>query len=133
LAFTQTLVLYVVNLAVPNFLGAVYDAHFTLVLVDDKKLNNFGLHIEIIVHVGLLRTRHSNEGNAIEFRDELVVEDGLRGKARDGPLAQGAYDGVLLALNLHRLTEESLRAEFILDRSLSLGVLALEVKREERP
>eukprot|EP00353_Schmidingerella_taraikaensis_P010044 CAMPEP_0185573704 /NCGR_PEP_ID=MMETSP0434-20130131/5343_1 /TAXON_ID=626734 ORGANISM="Favella taraikaensis, Strain Fe Narragansett Bay" /NCGR_SAMPLE_ID=MMETSP0434 /ASSEMBLY_ACC=CAM_ASM_000379 /LENGTH=206 /DNA_ID=CAMNT_0028190013 /DNA_START=938 /DNA_END=1553 /DNA_ORIENTATION=- len=84
-------------------------------------------------YVGFSAAWHSNDGDLVEADNELVAEDGLGGETGHGPLAQVADHGVLLELHLHRLAEECLRPELILNRRLRFLVLAPEVEGEESP
>lgn len=133
MSFTQARILLVVHLTVPNLLRIINNAHLALILISREELHNFDLQVKIVVHVRLLRTGHSNDGNAVKASNELIVQHGLGGEAGDSPFAQTADEGVLFTFNLHRLAKEGLRSELIVNQCLSLAGLALKVKREERP
>ena len=112
----------------PKFICVIDYSHLTLVLVECKELNNFNLQIKVEKFRWI---RHSKIRNLRQLADILIGEHRLAGKASNGPLSQISQKSVFVFLDLDRLTEEGVRAEFLrLQYILQLLILTLEVKRE---
>ena len=54
LTLTEPTILGVVYLAVPELIGIINDAHFTLILVNHEELDDLNLDVKIIVSIWAL-------------------------------------------------------------------------------